>query len=155
MRLLFSSVSRNCQALSRKRRQIPLSGLAHLLPRGLITRSYSVRNTPENRFKWQWQMTRDSALNAEVNRLQRPVNNQHNEWRKNRWSNKLESLDSEDQSLWKITTKVITICNQSSPLVASGRIAPVIRHSRSTCGRFGGSILAGKWSIGPGSYWGG
>jgi hypothetical protein len=30
------------------------------------------------------------------------VTNQLKEWRNNQWSNTLESLDPEDQSLWKI-----------------------------------------------------
>jgi len=39
----------------------------------------------------QWQITMDRALKAEVNRLQRSVTNQFNEWRNDRWSNTLES----------------------------------------------------------------
>jgi hypothetical protein len=41
------------------------------------------------------QITRNPALKAEVNRLQRSVTSQLND----RWSNTLESLDPEDQSL--------------------------------------------------------
>jgi hypothetical protein len=57
---------------------------------------HSGRNTPENWLSRQWQITRDPALKAEVNRLQRSVTNQLNEWRNNQWSNTLENLDPED-----------------------------------------------------------
>jgi hypothetical protein len=46
------------------------------------------------------------ALKAEVNRLQRSVTRQLNEWRDDQWSTTLESLDPEDQSLWRITRRV-------------------------------------------------
>jgi hypothetical protein len=45
----------------------------------------------------QLQITRDPALKAEVNRLQRSVINQINEWGNDQWSNTVESLDPEDQ----------------------------------------------------------
>jgi hypothetical protein len=54
----------------------------------------------KNRLWRQWQATRDPTLKAGVNRLQRSVTNQLNEWRNDQWSNMLESLDPEDQSLW-------------------------------------------------------
>jgi hypothetical protein len=34
---------------------------------------------------------------------------QLNEWRNDRWSNTLESLDPKDQSLWKMTRRVMRI----------------------------------------------
>jgi hypothetical protein len=44
----------------------------------------------------QWQITKDPALKAEGNRLQRKVTTQLNERRNERWSDTLESLDPED-----------------------------------------------------------
>jgi hypothetical protein len=40
----------------------------------------------KNRLRRQWQVTRDPALRAEVNRLQRSVTRLLNEWRNNQWS---------------------------------------------------------------------
>jgi len=50
----------------------------------------------KNRLRRQWQITRDPALKAEVNRLQKPVTRRLNEWSNDQWSATLESLDSED-----------------------------------------------------------
>jgi hypothetical protein len=47
----------------------------------------------KNRLRRQWQITRDPALKAEVNRLQRSVTHKLNEWRNDQWSGTLESLD--------------------------------------------------------------
>jgi hypothetical protein len=44
----------------------------------------------KNRLRRQWQATRDPAIKAEVNRLQRSVTNQLNEWRNDQWSNTLD-----------------------------------------------------------------
>ena len=63
----------------------------------------------KNRVRRQWQFTRDPALKAEVNRLQRSVTRRLNEWRNDQWSTTLESLDSEDQSLWKMTKRVMRV----------------------------------------------
>jgi hypothetical protein len=57
----------------------------------------------KNRLRRQWQTTRDPALKAEVNRLQRSVTHQLNEWPNEQWGATLESLDPEYQSLWKMT----------------------------------------------------
>jgi hypothetical protein len=65
----------------------------------------------------------EPALNAEVNRLQRSVTNQLNEWMNDQWSNTLESLDPEDQSLWKLTRWVMRIPAPSTPLVTPGGLA--------------------------------
>jgi len=51
------------------------------------------------------------------------VTTQLNEWRNDRWSNTLESLDSEDQSLWKMTSRVMRIPTPSPPLVTPGGLA--------------------------------
>jgi hypothetical protein len=76
-----------------------------------------------NRLRRQWQITRDSTLKAEVNSLQRSWTIQLNEWRNDRWSNTLESLDPKDQSLWKMTRRVMRIPTPSPPLVTPGGLA--------------------------------
>jgi hypothetical protein len=43
------------------------------------------------------------TMKAQVNRLQRSVIYRLDEWSKGKWSDVLESLDSEDKSLWKVT----------------------------------------------------
>jgi hypothetical protein len=47
----------------------------------------------KNRLQKRWQITRDPALKAEVNRLQRSVTRRLNEWRNDQWGTTLESLD--------------------------------------------------------------
>jgi hypothetical protein len=46
----------------------------------------------KNRWKGQWQITRFPALETQVNRFQRSVTWQVNEWRNGQWSDALESL---------------------------------------------------------------
>ena len=70
----------------------------------------------------QWQITRDPALKAEVNSLQRSVTRGLNEWRNDQWSTTLESLDPIDPSLWRMTERVTRVPT-SSPLVTPGGIA--------------------------------
>jgi hypothetical protein len=77
----------------------------------------------KNRLRRQWRITRDPALKAEVNRLQRSVTHQLNEWRNDQWSGTLESLDPEDQSLWKMTRQVMRVPTPSPPLVSPGGTA--------------------------------
>jgi hypothetical protein len=48
---------------------------------------------PKNRLRRQWQITRDPALKADVNRLKRSVTHQLNEWCSYQWIGRLESLD--------------------------------------------------------------
>jgi hypothetical protein len=52
----------------------------------------------KNRLRRQWKVTRDPALKAQVNRLQRSVTYRLKEWRNEDWSDTLESLDTEEQS---------------------------------------------------------
>ena len=68
----------------------------------------------------QRQITRDPALRAEVNRLQMSVTRQLNEWRNDQWSATLESLDPEQQSLWRMTKRVMRVPTPSFPLVTPG-----------------------------------
>jgi hypothetical protein len=106
--------------LSQQRWQIPLPSVAQKRLTAPDTGWYSGRNTPENQLSRQWQITRDSALKDEVNRLQSSVTNQLNEWRNDQWSNTLESLDPEDKSLSKITRWVMRIPTPSPPLATRG-----------------------------------
>jgi hypothetical protein len=55
----------------------------------------------------QWKITRNPALKAQIDRLQISFTRQLNEWRNSEWSNALESLFSEDQSLWKMIKRVM------------------------------------------------
>jgi hypothetical protein len=70
----------------------------------------------KNRLRRQWQVTRDPALIAQINRLQRPVTYQLNQWRNDQWSDALESLDSEYQSLWNMMMRVMRVPTPSPPL---------------------------------------
>ena len=56
-------------------------------------------------------------MKAEVNRLQRSVNRQLNEWKNDRWSTTIESVNPEDQSLWRMTKRVMRIPTPSPSLV--------------------------------------
>jgi hypothetical protein len=69
------------------------------------------------------QNTRDPALKVKINRLQSSVTWQLNEWRNDQWSDALESLCSEDQSLWKITKLVMRVPTPPSPLQGPGGLA--------------------------------
>jgi hypothetical protein len=71
----------------------------------------------KNRLRRKWQVTRDSALKADVNRLQSSVTRRPNEWWNDQCSATLEFLDSEDQSLWWITKQITKAPTPSPPLV--------------------------------------
>ena len=46
-------------------------------------------------------------MKAETNRLQKSVTRLLNEWRNDQWSATLESLNPEDQTLWRMTKRVM------------------------------------------------
>jgi hypothetical protein len=69
----------------------------------------------KNRLRRQWQITRDPALKADVNRQQRSLTRRLNEWRNDQWSATLESLDPEDQSLWRMTKRMMRVPTPSPP----------------------------------------
>jgi hypothetical protein len=64
-----------------------------------------------------------TPLKTQINRLQRSVTYQLNEESNDQWSDALESLDSEDQSLWKMTKRVMRIPTPSPPLQVPGGLA--------------------------------
>jgi len=74
----------------------------------------------KNQLRRQWQITRDPALKAEVNRLQRSATHRLNEWRNDQWSMTLESLDPQDQSLWMMTKRVMRVLTPSPPWSPQG-----------------------------------
>ena len=74
----------------------------------------------KNRLRRQRQITRDPALKAEENRLQRSVSHRLNEWRYDQWSATPESLDPEDQSLWRMTKRQMTVPTPSHPWSLQG-----------------------------------
>jgi hypothetical protein len=45
-----------------------------------------------------------------------------NEWRNDKWSATFESLDAEDQSLWRMTNHVMIVPTPSHPLFTQGGI---------------------------------
>jgi hypothetical protein len=58
-------------------------------------------------------------VKAEVNCLQRSVTNRLNECRNDHWGTTLESLNPKDQSLWRMTKRVISYYSVS-PLETLG-----------------------------------
>jgi hypothetical protein len=76
----------------------------------------------KKRLRRQWQVMRDIVLKAVVNRLQRSVTYWLNEWRNKQWSETLEFLNREDQSLWKMTKTVTRVPHSLAPLASAGRI---------------------------------
>jgi hypothetical protein len=77
----------------------------------------------KNRLMRQWQLTRDPALKAGVNRLQRSVTLQLQEWRNDQWSDTLEALHPEGQSQWRMTKRVMRVTTPTPPLVTPGGVA--------------------------------
>jgi hypothetical protein len=69
----------------------------------------------KDQLRRQWQVTRDPALKIQVSNLQLSVTYRLNECRNKQCSDTLESLDSEDQSLWKITKGVMRFRTLSPP----------------------------------------
>jgi hypothetical protein len=45
------------------------------------------------------------------------------EWRNDQWGDTLEALHPEDQSLWRMTKRVIKVTTPTPPLVTPGGIA--------------------------------
>jgi hypothetical protein len=81
---------------------------------------YSGSDTPEEQAEEAVANQQGPYSEAEVKRLLQSVTHQLNEWRTDQWSGTLESLDPEDQSLWKMTRRVMRIPTPSPPLVTRG-----------------------------------
>jgi hypothetical protein len=62
-------------------------------------------------------------MKVEVNRLQRSVTYQLNEWRNDQWRGTLQCLGPEDKSLWKMTRRVMRVPTSSPPFVTPGGTA--------------------------------
>ena len=103
--------------------KLPLLSVARLETRPQIPAGIQDEIRLKNRLWRRRQVTRDPALKAEVNRLQRSVTRRFNEWRNNQWSATLESLNPEDQSLWKMTKRVMRVPTLSLLLVTPRGLA--------------------------------
>ena len=79
----------------------------------------------KNRLRRQWQITRDPALKAEANRLQRSVSLRLNAWRNDQWGATLESLDPQDKSLWRMTKRLMGVPTPSPPWGTRGDLLPL------------------------------
>jgi len=88
---------------------------------------YSGRNSLIYRLRRRLQVSRDPAQKTEVNRLQMSVTRRLNEWRNDQWSATLESLNHEDQSLWKMTKRVMRFSTPSPLLVTLGGLSQIVR----------------------------
>ena len=51
------------------------------------------------------------------------MTHQLNKWRNEQWSDTLENVEPEDQSLWKMTKRVMRVPTPSPPLVTQGVFA--------------------------------
>jgi hypothetical protein len=71
----------------------------------------------KKRLRRQWKASRDPALKAEDNRLQKSVTRKMKDCWNDQWSVMLESLVPEDQSLWKMTKRVMKSSNFINPLI--------------------------------------
>jgi hypothetical protein len=87
-------------------------------PRPLLSASIQDEIRLKNRLRRQWGFTRNPSLKAQISRLQSSVTWQLNEWRNDRWNDALESLGSEDQSLWKMTKRVMRVPTPFPPFIA-------------------------------------
>ena len=80
-----------------------------------------------NRLWRQWQVNRDPALEAEVNRLQRSVTGRLVEWGNDQWGATLFSLDPEDQSLWRLTKRVMRVPTRLSFVTPGESLSQTLR----------------------------
>ena len=106
----------------------------------------------KNWLRRRWQVTRDPALKAEVYRLQLSVTRRLNDWRNDQWRATLETLDPEDQSLWRTTKGVMTVPTPSSPWSTRWESLSQILRSRSPCRQSGYLVSPGGRSFVPSSY---
>jgi hypothetical protein len=84
-------------------------------PRGPIPAGIQDEIRLKNQVSRYWRINRNPALKADVIRLQRLVTTRLNDWRKEHCGATLESLDSEDNSLWGMTKRMIRVPTPSHP----------------------------------------
>jgi hypothetical protein len=106
----------------------------------------------KNWLRRRWQLTRDPAVKAEVNRPQMSVTLRLNEWRNDQSSATLESLDPEDQSLWRMNKRAMRVPTPSPPGQPWGYRSLRLWERWSPCRPSGYSISSGDQSFCPGSY---
>jgi hypothetical protein len=106
----------------------------------------------KNRLRKRLQVTREPALRAEVNRLRRSVTRQLNEWRNDQWSATLESLDPEEQSLWRMTKRVTRVPTPFPPWSPRGGIALSDHEKAEALADSLETVSTDDRSFSPGSY---
>jgi hypothetical protein len=77
----------------------------------------------EGNVAWTPHVLSSDLLKAEVNCLQTSLTLQLQECKNDQWSDTLEALHPEDQSLWRMTKRVMRVTTPTPPLVAPGGIA--------------------------------
>jgi hypothetical protein len=97
----LTSATQEASATSAPRRR------PHDVPRPPFPARTQEEMRPRNRRRKHWQITRDPALEAQINRLHMSVSYQLNEWRNKHWIDGLESLESEDKSLRMMMKEVL------------------------------------------------
>ena len=93
----LSSAIQEAMTASAPNRQLAKQALHAILPTILAN------SREKNRLRRQWQIDRDYATKNRVSRLQRWIGIELREWRNAQWTDTIESLNPEDQSLWKMT----------------------------------------------------
>jgi hypothetical protein len=121
-------------------------------PRPLIPAGFQDEIRLKNRLRRQWQVTRDPALKAKVNHLQRSVTRRLNEWGNDQWSATLESLDPEDQSLWRMTKRMMRVPTPSPPYFAQWESLFQILKRPKPLQTIWRLIFTSDRSFGPSSY---
>ena len=69
----------------------------------------------------------DTDLKPKVNSLQRSVTRRLNECGNDQWSATLESLGPKDQSLWRMTKRVISVPTPSPPFIPGESLSQTLR----------------------------
>jgi hypothetical protein len=93
-------------------------------PRPSIPAGIQVEIRLKTRLRRRWQITRDPALKAEVNRLQRSVTNRLNEWRNDQWGAALEFLNPGDQLLRRMTKRAMRVPTPTPTCQTGGNRSP-------------------------------
>lgn len=114
----FSTViSEALEASATSRRKSPTQATAPLPP----AIQASIRE--KNRLRREWQLHRDPQTKREMNRLQRSINFELRVWKNDLWTEKLETLDTQDSSLWKMTKQLMRVQDPTPPLRTAAGLA--------------------------------